>query len=153
VLWTADRSRRVGRHDLAGDQPVEQHPDRGQLLLDRRRRNLDLQLLYISSNVMRPDRGWMRAQVTTVKGGMAGPSGWHYHVCEGQFLYVLKGWVEAEFADGTTLRAETGHSAFIPGGVIHNELRSSGDFEVLEVCLPADLGTVPCDPPAGRPQR
>jgi quercetin dioxygenase-like cupin family protein len=97
--------------------------------------------------------GWMRAQVTTVKGGMAGPSGWHYHVCEGQFLYVLKGWVEAEFEDGTTLRAEAGHSAFIPGRVIHNELRSSNDFEVLEVCLPADLGTVPCDPPAGRPQR
>jgi uncharacterized protein YjlB len=96
--------------------------------------------------------GWMRAQVMNVKSG-AGPSGWHYHVCEGQFLYVLKGWVEAEFEDGTMLRAEAGHSAFIPGGMIHNELRTSDDFEVLEVCLPADMGTVPCDTPAGRRQR
>ena len=29
--------RRVVRHDLADDQPVEQHADRGQLLLDRGR--------------------------------------------------------------------------------------------------------------------
>jgi hypothetical protein len=56
MLRTADRRGRIRRHHLAGDQPVEQHPDRGQLLLDRRRRNLDLQLLYISSNVVRPDR-------------------------------------------------------------------------------------------------
>ena len=27
---------RVGRHDLAGDQPIEEHPDGGQMLFDGR---------------------------------------------------------------------------------------------------------------------
>jgi hypothetical protein len=41
----AHRRSRVVRHDLAGDEPVEQVADRGQLLLDgRRRRRLGLQL-------------------------------------------------------------------------------------------------------------
>ena len=36
VLRAADRMRRIGGDDLAGDQPVEQHADRGEVLLDRR---------------------------------------------------------------------------------------------------------------------
>ena len=51
------------RHDLAGDQPVEHHPDRGELLLDRRRRDLGLQLLDIGADVMRPDRRRRQAAV------------------------------------------------------------------------------------------
>jgi hypothetical protein len=56
VLRPAHRRGRIVRHDLADDQPVEQHADRRELLLDRRRRDLDLQLLYISGDVVRPDR-------------------------------------------------------------------------------------------------
>jgi uncharacterized cupin superfamily protein len=92
--------------------------------------------------------GWMRAQVMTALSGMTRPTGWHYHVCEGQFVYTLKGWVELEFADGTQCRLEAGDSCFIPGGMPHNELRTSDDVEILEVCLPASMGTVPCEPPA-----
>jgi hypothetical protein len=33
----------------------------------------------------------------------------------------------------------------------HNEIGTSDDLEILEVCLPADMGTVPVDPPASRP--
>jgi hypothetical protein len=44
VLRPAHRRGRVGRHDLAGHQPVEQHTDRSELLLDRRRRDLVLPL-------------------------------------------------------------------------------------------------------------
>ena len=36
VLRAANGMRRVGGDDLAGDQPVEQHADRRQVLLDRR---------------------------------------------------------------------------------------------------------------------
>jgi hypothetical protein len=35
VLRAPDRVRRVGGHDLAGDQPVEHHADGGKVLLDR----------------------------------------------------------------------------------------------------------------------
>jgi len=106
---------------------------------------------YRDLGVTKATSGWMRAQVTSAITGMTQPTGWHYHVCEGQFVYTLKGWVELEFEDGTHCRLESGDSVFIPGGMRHNELRTSDNLEILEVSVPADMGTVPVDPPAGRP--
>jgi mannose-6-phosphate isomerase-like protein (cupin superfamily) len=91
--------------------------------------------------------GWMRAQVTSAITGMTKPTGWHYHVCEGQFVYTLRGWVELEFADGSSCRLEAGDSCFIPGGTPHNEISTSDDLEILEVSVPAAMGTVPCESP------
>ena len=34
------------------------------------------------------------------------------------------------------------------GGMKHNELQTSDDFQILEVSVPAKMDTVPCDPPA-----
>ena len=48
----------------------------------------------------------MRAQLTKAKTGMTQPTGWHYHACEDQFVYVLNGWVELEFETGETLRSK-----------------------------------------------
>jgi mannose-6-phosphate isomerase-like protein (cupin superfamily) len=103
---------------------------------------------YRDLGVEKASDGWMRAQVMSAITGMTQPTGWHYHVCDGQFVYALKGFVELEFEDGTSCRLEAGDSCFIPGGMKHNELRTSDDVEILEVCLPANMGTVPCDPPA-----
>ncbi|HEY3909496.1 MAG TPA: cupin domain-containing protein [Stellaceae bacterium] len=97
--------------------------------------------------------GWMRAQVMSAVTGMTQPTGWHYHVCEGQLVYALKGFVELEFEDGTQCRLEAGDSCFIPGGLRHNEIRTSDDVEILEVCLPANMGTMPCEAPTGQPNR
>ena len=36
--------------------------------------------------------GRMLALVTSATQGMGPPSGWHYHVCEHQLVYVVKGW-------------------------------------------------------------
>jgi len=102
---------------------------------------------YRDLGVTRASEGWMRAQVMQAVTGMTEPTGWHYHVCDGQFVYALKGFVELEFEDGTQCRLEAGDSCFIPGGMKHNEIRTSDDVEVLEICLPANMGTVPCDPP------
>ena len=106
---------------------------------------------YRDLGVTAASNGWMRAQVMSTVTGMTKPTGWHYHVCEGQFVYTLKGWVELEFEDGTSRRLEAGDSCFIPGGMHHNEIATSDDLEILEVCLPSDMGTVPVDPPAARP--
>jgi quercetin dioxygenase-like cupin family protein len=103
---------------------------------------------YRDLGVTKASEGWMRAQVMQAVTGMTQPTGWHYHVCEGQFVYALKGFVELEFEDGTQCRLEAGDSCFIPGGLKHNELRTSDDVEILEVCLPANMGTVPCERPA-----
>ncbi|MGC2412333.1 MAG: cupin domain-containing protein [Stellaceae bacterium] len=91
--------------------------------------------------------GRMRAQLTTAKTGMTQPTGWHYHVCEDQFIYVTRGWVELEFETGEMLRLGAGDTALIPGGMKHNELRTSDDFQVLEVSTPGEIGTVTCEKP------
>jgi uncharacterized protein YjlB len=92
--------------------------------------------------------GQMRAQLTKAKTGMTAPTGWHYHVCEHQFVYVLNGWAELEFETGELLRCGPGDSFYIPGGLKHNELRTSDDFEIIEISTPGEIGTVPCDKPA-----
>ena len=94
--------------------------------------------------------GQMRGQVMKAITGMTEPTGWHYHTCEGQFVYAMKGWVELEFETGEMIRLEPGDSLFIPGGLRHNEIRTSDDIEILEVSFPGELGTVPCEPPANR---
>ncbi len=106
---------------------------------------------YRDLGVKAASNGWMRAQLTTAITGMTEPTGWHYHICEGQFVYALKGWVELAFEDGSKCRLEAGDSCFIPGGVKHNEIGTSDDVEILEVSLPGEIGTVSVDPPPGHP--
>ncbi len=93
--------------------------------------------------------GKIRAQVMSSSQGLSQPTGWHYHVCEAQFIYALKGWVDLEFEDGRSIRLQAGESMLIPGGMKHNEIATSSEFELLEVTLPGEMGTVPCDKPAG----
>jgi mannose-6-phosphate isomerase-like protein (cupin superfamily) len=77
------------------------------------------------------------------------PTGWHYHTCEVQFVYVLRGSVVLELEDGTSERLVPGSCITIPGGVRHNESSATPDIEVLEVTVPADMDTVPVDGPTG----
>src|SRR3954454_11237944 len=45
--------------------------------------------------------GRMRAYHSTAISGMVEATGWHYHICEMQFVYVIKGTIVLEFEDGT----------------------------------------------------
>ncbi|MEI8305180.1 MAG: cupin domain-containing protein [Burkholderiales bacterium] len=103
---------------------------------------------YQDLMVAQATEGRMRAQVMSASRGMSQPTGWHYHVCEAQFVYALKGWVDLEFEDGRRIRLQAGESLLIPGGLRHNETATSDEFELLEVSVPGELGTVPCDPPS-----
>jgi len=93
--------------------------------------------------------GALRAQVMSSSQGMSRPTGWHYHECDGQFIYMIKGWVDLEFEDGKTIRVEEGDSLFIPGYMRHNEIRTSTEMEILEVSSPGVMGTTPCEAPKG----
>ena len=93
--------------------------------------------------------GKMRAQVTSATQGLGQPTGWHYHVCEHQLVYMLKGWIDLEFEDGTKVHLKAGDSLMIPGGMRHNETGTADELELLEVSVPAEMKTVVCDPPAG----
>jgi quercetin dioxygenase-like cupin family protein len=105
---------------------------------------------YRDLGVAEASAGTMRAQVMAASQGMSRPTGWHYHECVGQFIYILKGWVDLEFEDGRTLRVDEGDSLFIPGFMRHNEIRTSETMEILEVSVPGQMGTTACDPPDGR---
>ncbi len=91
--------------------------------------------------------GSYRAQVMRATDVME-TTGWHYHTCDLQFVYVLKGWVDLAFPDGRVERLAEGGAMAIPSGMVHNELAVSPDFEALEVVAPAEMGTVPVDPPS-----
>jgi uncharacterized RmlC-like cupin family protein len=91
--------------------------------------------------------GRMDVQLITSSQGMARPTGWHYHVCEMQVGFVLEGWVDLQFEDGTERRAEANEMIFIPGGYRHNEVGLSTRLKVLELSVPSDMGTVACPPP------
>ena len=103
---------------------------------------------YRDLGVTDATKGKMRAQVTSAERGLSEPTGWHYHTCDMQFVYVLKGWVDLEFEDGTKARVGEGDSVMIPGGMPHQETATSDAMELIEVSLPAEMGTVACDPPA-----
>jgi quercetin dioxygenase-like cupin family protein len=105
---------------------------------------------YRELGVTEATNGRMRAQVTEAKQGLSKPTGWHYHVCEQQFIYMLKGWVDLEFADGRKVHLKQGDSMMIPGGMHHNETATSDEMDILEISVPAKFGTVVVDPPAGR---
>lgn len=102
---------------------------------------------YRDLGVSDASEGAIRAQVMMAKQGMTEPTGWHYHVCEGQFVYALKGWVDLEFETGEKIHLKAGESLFIPGGMRHNETATSDDLEILELSVPAKMDTVACDAP------
>lgn len=102
---------------------------------------------YTDFGVTDASNGRMRAQRTSASDGLSEPTGWHYHKCEGQFVYMLEGWLELQFADGETVRLEEGDSVYIPGYAPHNETRTSDSFDLLEFSVPADMGTEACEAP------
>src|SRR5260370_5319179 len=73
--------------------------------------------------------GRMRAQLTKAKTGMTEPTGWHYHVCEHQFVYVLNGWVELEFERREMLRCGPGGNDYLPGRRRDNKRATRDDFQ------------------------
>lgn len=91
--------------------------------------------------------GAYRAQVMRATDVME-TTGWHYHVCDLQFVYVLKGWVDLAFEGGRVERLAEGGAMAIPPGMVHNELAVSPDFEALEVASPAEMDTVAVPAPS-----
>src|SRR6478672_11366585 len=108
---------------------------------------------YRDLGVERASGGRMRAYHNTSIAGMTQATGWHYHTCEMQFVYVLKGTLVIEFEDGTVGTFTAGDSFFIPGGVRHNEIYVSEDKEALEVVVPGKIETVNVERPAGLPEK
>jgi mannose-6-phosphate isomerase-like protein (cupin superfamily) len=106
-----------------------------------------VEIKYRDLGVQEATKGDMRAEVMHIAPGTPSrPTGWHYHTADIQFLLMIKGWVKLEFADRTVI-LQDGDSILIPGGTVHQEVASSDPMELLEISLPAKLGTVVVDAP------
>ena len=71
----------------------------------------------------------------------SGPGGYHSHDLEFQMNYVLRGWTRVEFEDIGEVRFEAGDSWQQDPGTPHEVLEFSDDFEVIEICMPAEFPT------------
>lgn len=78
--------------------------------------------------------------IRAVPGTHANPQ-WHTHALDFQMVYVLRGWVEFEYADIGRVRLEAGSSVYQPPGIRHRELAHSADIEMLEITSPAVFET------------
>jgi quercetin dioxygenase-like cupin family protein len=103
---------------------------------------------YFDLGVAEASQGLVSTQVTRLKADMAAETGWHYHDCDFQWLFVTKGWLELQFEDGSTHRIQANGVCFIPGGFRHNETGTSDDLEFVEIFMPPAPPTVAVDPPS-----
>jgi quercetin dioxygenase-like cupin family protein len=102
---------------------------------------------YRDFGIEEVSNGYMRVTSYSAKQAMNTETGWHYHTCGAQLIYIIKGWAEVGFEDGNIRRMPAGTVIFLPGGSVHNEIRMSDDWEALEVVVPGPMGTVRCDAP------
>jgi quercetin dioxygenase-like cupin family protein len=92
--------------------------------------------------------GKLNIQGSLVREGSKAPeTGWHYHTCDFQVVYVLEGWVDMEFEPDNVIRLIAGDCVNIPPGQPQNERAISDNFRALEIRSPRDIGTVVCEPP------
>ncbi len=105
------------------------------------------EIQYVDLGLESATKGELRGEKMQISVGVSQPTGWHYHECDIQFLHMIKGWVKMEFPDTGVMTLKPGDSISIPGGVIHQELCSSDDMELIEVTVPAKIGTVNVEAP------
>ena len=104
---------------------------------------------YRELGVTAASGGEMRAQVISAGEGDNKPTGWHLHRCDMQFLFGLKGAIHIAFSPDHIVTLGEGDAMMIPGGVIHMELGEPSGVEVLEVSIPAEMGTEAVESPWG----
>ena len=96
---------------------------------------------YRDLGVATATEGRVGAHVIRARGPSATPGEQHHHALDFQLVYVIRGWVEFEYAGVGRVRLEAGSSVVQPPGIRHAELAHSGDLEMLEITLPARFET------------
>lgn len=75
-------------------------------------------------------------------------TGWHVHVLDFQIVVMNKGWAKFMYGDKVTL-VEAGDVVHQQPGLVHYLFDYSPDMEYLEICSPADFGSVEVKAPEG----
>lgn len=85
--------------------------------------------------------GRVGAHVIRARGALDEPQARHHHALDFQLVYVLRGWIDFDYAGVGRVRLEAGSSVVQPPGLRHQELAHSEDLEMLEITLPAAFST------------
>jgi len=117
------------------------------------RRGLRNYFEYRDLGIRRATRGKVVAHVIRARPGKAPHGQWHRHLCEMQFVYVLKGWAVFEYEGVGKVRMKAGTCFYQPPGIRHREISHSRDLELIEIVAPADFRTEDAAPPAARRAR
>lgn len=104
---------------------------------------------YREMGVTEASGGDMRAQMLIAEAAGNETTHWHLHRCDMQFIYVKSGALHLAFSPDHVFRLEAGDSVMIPGGTVHMELGEEEGVEVLEVTIPANIGTETVENPWG----
>ena len=96
---------------------------------------------YRDLGIVEATKGKVLVHVIRATESSSGPGGYHTHDLEFQMNYVLRGWTRVEFEDVGEVRFEAGDSWYQPPNIKHEVLEFSEDFEVIEICMPADFPT------------
>ena len=86
-------------------------------------------------------KGGLLVHVIRATEACSGPGGYHSHDLKFQMNYVLRGWTRVEIEDVGEVRFEAGDSWQQDPKVPHEVLEFSEDFEVIEICMPAEFPT------------
>ncbi len=98
-------------------------------------------LEYRDLGIAQATGGKVLVHVIRAKEPCRGPGGYHTHDVEFQMNYVLRGWTRVEFEGAGEHRFEAGDSWLQPPNIKHEVLEYSDDFEVIEICMPAEFPT------------
>ena len=96
---------------------------------------------YRDLGIRRATRGKVVTHVIRARPGRAPHGDWHYHDCNVQFVYVVKGWVRMEYAGVGEVLMKAGSCFYQPPRIRHRELAHSRDVEMIEVVSPANFKT------------
>lgn len=114
------------------------------------RRGLRSYFEYRDLGIERATAGKIVAHVIRVRPGRAPHGEWHWHDTKAQFVYVLKGWVEFEYAGRGKVMMKAGSCFYQPPRIRHREIRHSKNLEMIEVVAPGRFKTYSSAPPAAR---
>lgn len=104
---------------------------------------------YRDLGVAAASGGAFGAHVIRAVPGQHPTAQWHTHDLAFQMVYVLRGWVEFEYADIGRVRMAAGSSVYQPPGLAHREVAHSDDLEMLELTSPAEFPTAMVAEPTG----
>ena len=98
-------------------------------------------LEYRDLGIVVATKGKVLAHVIQAKEPCRGPGGCHTNDLEFHMNYVLRGWTRIEFEDVGEVRFEAGDIWYQEPNIKQEVLEYSDDFEVIEICMPADFPT------------